>query len=68
MYGDKSQIMYAVRGEDATWSTKEAVVSDGGFGQLVEFALGSDGRPHVTYFEVTSPSPLEGNVFYATAN
>ncbi len=68
MYGDKSQIMYAVRAEDGTWSIQEALTSDGQFGQLVEFALGTDGRPHVTYFEVTNPSPLEGNVFYATAN
>lgn len=68
MYGDKSQIMYAVRADDGTWRTQEAMTSDGGFGQLVEFALSSDGRPHVTYFEVTNPSPLEGNVFYATAN
>ena len=68
MYGDKSQIMYAVRAEDGAWRSQEAMNSDGRFGQLVEFALGTDGRPHMTYFEVTNPSPLEGTIFYATAN
>ncbi len=66
MYGDRSGIFYAVRGGDGTWSRQEALSSDGRFGQLVEFALGSDGKPHVTYFEVTKPSPLEGTVFYAS--
>ena len=67
MYGDKSQILYGTRTGDGNWTIQEALSSDGRFGQLVEFALDGNDTPHVTYFEVTNPSPLEGIVFYATA-
>ena len=67
MYGDKAEIVYAVRDEGGGWSHQVAFSSpDARLGQLVEFDLDADGRPHVTYFEVTNPSPLEGTVMYGT--
>lgn len=68
MYGDKSQIFYATRGDDGTWTNELVLAAPGNLGQLVEFALDNDGRPHLTYFEVTNPSPLQGKVFYGTTN
>ncbi len=67
MFGDKSQVIYATRA-GGSWSTQIALSAPGNLGQLVEFALDGGGRPHVTYFEVTSPSPLQGKVFYGTTS
>ncbi len=67
MYGDKERIVHATRNADGSWANTTVLESSGrALGQLVEFALDGDDRPHVTYFEVTSPSPLEGVVFYGT--
>ncbi|MFQ5970835.1 MAG: hypothetical protein ACE5Q3_00795 [Alphaproteobacteria bacterium] len=69
MYGDKAEIVYAVRGQGGGWSRQVAFSSpDARLGQLVEFDLDAEGRPHVTYFEVTNPNPLEGTVLYGTAD
>ncbi len=67
MYGDKSKVVYATRNSDGGW-TNDIVVEAGDrpLGQLVEFALDGNDQPHLTYFEVTQASPLEGIVYYGT--
>ncbi|MHA1567713.1 MAG: hypothetical protein ACTSX7_20565, partial [Alphaproteobacteria bacterium] len=67
MYGDKVRVVHAVRNDDGSWETSTVLeAGDRPLGQLVEFALDQADRPHVTYFEVTQASPLEGIVFYGT--
>ena len=67
MFGDKSKVVYATRNSDGSW-TNDIVVEAGdrALGQLVEFALDGNDQPHLTYFEVTQASPLEGIVYYGT--
>jgi hypothetical protein len=73
MYGDRSEIVHGQRQTDGTWSAAQIVsAGDRPLGQLVEFDLGPDGRPHLTYYEVTGTEPglpaLTGEIFYGTAN
>lgn len=72
MYGDRAEIIYSIKGADG-WSPTQ-IVSAGTLplGQLVEFDLDPQDRPHLVYFEATgseaaSPS-LTGEVFYGTVN
>lgn len=67
MYGDEEKVVYATRNSDGSWTNATVVeAGDRPLGQLVEFALDGNDQPHVTYFEVTQGSPLEGIVFYGT--
>jgi hypothetical protein len=68
MFSDRASVFHAVR-EDGSWSTTTVFESAGAqLGQLIEFALDGQGRPHATFFEVTSTSgPLMGDIVYATA-
>ena len=67
MYGDEGKVVYATRNSDGSWTNATVVeAGDRPLGQLVEFALDGNDQPHVTYFEVTQGSPLEGIVFYGT--
>jgi hypothetical protein len=56
-----------VRGEDG-WSTSTVTTTDeADFGQLVEWALDSQGNPHLVYFVVTGrEGMLSGDIIYAT--
>ena len=66
VFGDESTVGYGVRGE-AGWELEPVVAAgDARLGQLVTFALASDGTPHVALFEVTSSNPLNGTVVYLT--
>ena len=65
-FSDESQVSVAVwTGSD--WRM-ELLVEAGrlALGQLVSLKLDGEGRPHMTYFEVTGESPLTGLVKYAT--
>ena len=70
MYGDRAEIVYAIRAGGG-WSTTQVLAAgDRPLGQLVEFDLDGDGRPHLVTFEVTGtegglPS-LAGEVIYGT--
>jgi hypothetical protein len=67
MFSDRASVVHAVR-EDAGWTTATIFKSpSAALGQLIEFALDSQDRPHATFFEVTSTSgPLMGDIVYAT--
>lgn len=68
MYGDEEKVVYATRNGDGSWANTTVVeAGERPLGQLVEFALDGNDQPHVTYFEVTQSSPLEGIVFYGTS-
>ena len=67
VYGDQSQIVYGVLNGESSWTLQTVVESSAeNLGQLVEFALGDDDRPHLTYFVVNGTSPLTGEIVYAT--
>ena len=68
MFSDRATVVYGAR-EAGGWSTATVFESAGApLGQLIEFALDAQGRPHATFFEVTSTSgPLMGDIIYATA-
>ncbi|MEZ5038559.1 MAG: T9SS type A sorting domain-containing protein [Saprospiraceae bacterium] len=67
-YGDRNVVKYAVL-KNGTWEIETAVdetETSVRLGSQTSLALGPDGRPHITYFEVTSETPLNGKVKYAT--
>ena len=67
-YADQGRIVYGLRNEEG-WSVQEvSSASERQFGQLVEMALDSDGNPHLVWFEVENPSPLTGEVIYASGS
>ena len=68
MFTDRKSVFHGVR-ESAGWTTTTIFESTGAtLGQLIEFALDGQDRPHATFFEVTSTSgPLMGDIIYATA-
>ena len=68
MFSDRATVFHAVA-EDGGWTTATVFESAGAsLGQLIEFALDGQDRPHATFFEVTSTSgPLMGDIIYATA-
>ena len=64
-YSDEEKIMLAVW-DGSAWQTQTAVDAEGKIlGQLVVLKVDSKDQPHLTYFEVTSKSPLNGRVMYA---
>ncbi len=67
-YSDTSGVWLARRGSDGAWQS-EQVVAGGSLplGQLVSLAIGDDGAPHISYFEVTGNAPLSGEVVYVTS-
>lgn len=68
-YTDRDRLIYARR-TDNGWAGQE-VVEPGSraLGQLVELAIGSNGSPHLLWFDAVSTSPsLEGIVRYAVGN
>lgn len=67
-YADRGRVAYGVLG-DSGWSLQDVEVdSTASLGQLVELALDRDGKPSLTWFEVTSPSPLNGRIIFATGS
>ncbi len=72
IYGDRAEIIYTVKGDEG-WSPTQIVSADATpLGQLVEFDLDPNDRPHLVYFEATGSEPrspsLTGEVFYGTIN
>lgn len=67
-YGDRDLIKYATR-RDGLW-TIETVLDESGtntlLGAQTSLAVDADGNPHITYFEATGFSPLQGVVKYTT--
>lgn len=64
-YSDEKKIMLAVW-DGSAWQTQTAVdAGDKTLGQLVVLKVDSKDQPNLTYFEVTSKSPLNGRVMYA---
>lgn len=64
-FTDRSRVMYGIQG-DSGWALQDVTTSpESTLGQLVELALDNDGKPHLTWFDVTSPAPLNGEVIYA---
>ncbi len=67
-YSDTTGVWLARPATDGgTWES-ESVVTAGSspLGQLVSLAVDGSGASHLTYFEVTANSPLDGNVVYVT--
>jgi hypothetical protein len=71
-YTDRGRIVYGQRSENGRatqnrWVTQEVPqLTDGPLGQLVELAVDGEGKPHLTWFEVASQSPLSGPIVYAS--
>ena len=67
MFADRAVVVYGAL-VNGRWSTNTVYESSNQrLGQLIEFALDSQGLPHATFFEVTSTSgPLMGDIVYAT--
>ena len=66
VFGDQGGVFYGVL-DDAEWQIDQiATMGNLRLGQLVSFALDGANRPHIAFFEVTEPSPLEGTVVYLT--
>ncbi len=68
VYGDRDFVKYATL-ENVFWSIDTIVdVSMNSIllGAQTDLALSNNGTPHITYFEVTSTSPLTGIVKHAT--
>ena len=72
MYGDRDEILYATRNGGKWVSTRVVTAGANQLGQLVEFDLDAQDRPHLVYFETTGGEPgapsLAGLVFYGTVN
>jgi hypothetical protein len=67
-YTDRGRVAYGVRG-DSGWSLQDVETnSDSALGQLVELALDGDGKPFLTWFDVTQPSPLNGQIIFASGS
>ena len=66
VFGDAASVYYGELG-DGGWSVDEIVAAgDAPLGQLVSFAIDAAGVSHITTFEATSLSPLDGTVVYLT--
>jgi hypothetical protein len=71
-YTDRGRIVYGQRTENGratqeVWATQEIPqLTDGPLGQLIELAVDGEGKPHLTWFEVASQSPLSGPIVYAS--
>ncbi|MFQ6027473.1 MAG: hypothetical protein ACE5Q6_08280 [Dehalococcoidia bacterium] len=64
-YSDEKKLKLAVW-DGAKWGIQTVVDAESKtLGQLVSMKLDSQDQPHIAYFEVTSPGPLEGLVKYA---
>ncbi|MFQ5947800.1 MAG: hypothetical protein ACE5KX_02940 [Acidimicrobiia bacterium] len=67
-FSDRGVIRYAIR-TPGGWEVEDvAVAGDHPLGQLVSLKLDAGGTPHLAFFEVTEPSPLNGVVVYVTAS
>ncbi len=64
-YSDESRLSLAIW-DGSEWQS-QTVVEAGArpLGQLVSLKLDARDAPHIAYFEVTNPSPLDGQVKYA---
>ena len=68
-FTDRRKVVYASRAGGAWSETLIYENREGRLGQLVEFALDGQDRPHVTFFEVTATSPaLMGDIKYGTTS
>jgi hypothetical protein len=68
IYSDRGAIFYAIRGENGWTSSTVTTTDEADFGQLVEWALDSNGLPHLVYFLVTGRTGmLSGDIIYGTA-
>ena len=66
VYSDESVVKRAVA-DGGEWKAATLITADDrALGQLVSFALSTDGTMHLAIFEVTSASPLSGIVAYVT--
>jgi hypothetical protein len=64
-YTDRGRVTYGVR-DGSGWSLQDVEIdSESSLGQLVELAVDGDGKPFLTWFEVTEPSPLNGQIIFA---
>lgn len=65
-YSDE-RIMRLATFDEAGWQIETVAEADEApFGQIVSLAIDPDGRPHLAYALVTSKSPLDGTIAYAT--
>ena len=65
-FSDQSVLRYATRTDDG-WEVEDIVTAgDRPLGQLVSLKLDGLGKPHLTFFEVTSAAPVGGLVVYLT--
>jgi hypothetical protein len=65
-YTDRGRVTYGIK-SDSGWSLQDVEInSDSSLGQLVELALDHDGNPYLTWFEVTQPAPLNGQIIFAS--
>ena len=64
-YNDREVLKVAAWDGSAWRASTVAEAGQRPLGQLVVLKLDGDDRPHLTYFEVTSTSPLDGIVKYA---
>ena len=64
-FTDHGRFIYDLRSESG-WELEDVSTSlDDSLGLLVLLAMDGDSAPHLTWFEVTSPSSLNGEVIYA---
>lgn len=67
-YGDRLVVRYATLTEEG-WQIEDVVDFSSSptiLGAQTDIAVSSNGRIHITYFELTTSSPLRGEVKYAT--
>ncbi len=66
-YSDTSGVWLARISPDGSWASEQVVTAGSlPLGQLVSLAVDGSGVSHLTYFEVTGNSPLDGEVVYVT--
>jgi len=66
-YSDEQALRLAVL-DGSGWRTQTAATAiDNPFGQIVSLKLDKNDSPHLAFATVTSKSPLDGFVYYATA-
>ncbi len=65
-FSDTSGVWYGMRGADG-WEIRDvASAAELPLGQLVSLVLDAGDVPHIAFYEVTNPNPLDGVVAYVT--
>lgn len=67
VFSDEGGIYSATRETQGWQVTQILAAGSRPLGQLVSRGVDADGVPHLSYFEVTNPNPLNGVVYYATS-